>query len=97
LYTRQVNLLQDQPAGGRPTPAPGILFYRKYGIRNFPFDFMDCAPAYYTSYDTKVLHLIEIALAVNWVRFPVRIRQSAVKIKSENVLACFTHWFSRTG
>ena len=41
-----------------------------YFDRDFPFDFIACAPARYTSYDTQVLHPIAMALAINFGLFP---------------------------
>jgi hypothetical protein len=41
-----------------------------YFCRDFPFDFIACAPARYMSCDTQVLHPIAIALAINFGLFP---------------------------
>jgi len=43
-----------------------------YFYRDFPFDFIACAPARYTSYNTQVLNPIAMALAINFGLFPRR-------------------------
>jgi hypothetical protein len=40
-----------------------------YFYRNFPFVFIACAPARYTSFDTKVLHPIAMALVIKFSLF----------------------------